>query len=162
MNALTHQRQCTHEILSSAQGISGPSEATGQVLDSGSKRTEMNRAPTMCQFLWKRHHLCHLSVTRGLPAAQHRSARPEHWATAQATQPLLLALLMDRGVAQRLCPKAMVLCFSRKQLPILGLVPGTGWPLASQPPGGEMGRRLYLGVKKPQAHSSRASIWVPP
>lgn len=57
---------------------------------------------------------------------------------------LFPALLRDEGVEWRLSSKAMVLCFSEKQLPILGLVTGTAWPLASQP---HRGRRLYLGVK---------------
>lgn len=42
------------------------------------------------------------------------------------------------GVEGRLFSKAMVLCFSKKQFPILGLVTGTGWPLARQPPCGEV------------------------
>lgn len=52
---------------------------------------------------------------------------------SQSIWPLLrtLALLRHGGAEWRLFSKAMVLCFSKKEFPILGLVTETGWPLAS-------------------------------
>lgn len=124
---------------------------------SGSKGTEMNRAPTMCQFL-KRCFTCIISQSPRPPDTLWPSTGQHSWRRLGLNKRVLSeghsssraldhcsghsgllfpALLRDEGVEWRLSSEATVLCFSKKQLPILGLVTGTTWPLASQPPCGE-------------------------
>lgn len=88
----------------------------------------------MCQFLQPTacQRLSRAGTAAALPAG-HGSHGQSIWLLMGTLGVSLPALLREKGAEWRLFSKAMALYFSKKVFPILGLVTGTGGPLASQP-----------------------------